>query len=363
MISGENYYKSKFICDEIYRRACDDDFMGYDPFDGLNSSLFRRLEVAKNKVVRIGWVQLNKRSFINFRPLIGVDKARNPKGVALFISGLLERFESRNSNDDLDQAIKLGDWLLGERVDREVWGYGAWGYHFDWAARAFYVPKGKPNAITTCYVAKALYQLWQKTSLDRFRDAAIEAGFFLDSLYTDEAATRFYAYIPGERAFVHNASLWSAAVVIKAAVDLKNQPMIDRAVSVIKQSLDAQKSDGSWNYGALSHHEFIDGFHTGYNLEALSAAQSSLGVEIFKSHIEKGLAFYKDNFFTPEGDVKYYSDNVWPLDTHSVAQAIVTLIRVGRAADDFQLVEKILSRAFDTLYMPKEKRFVYQRSR
>lgn len=199
--------------------------------------------------------------------------------------------------------------------------------------------------------------------MDRFKGAAIEAGLFLDSLHTTEGGAEFYAYIPGERAFVHNASLWAAAVVLRTAVELKNQSMIDRALRVVRQSLDAQQEDGSWAYGTLPHHNFVDGFHTGYNLEAIKSIQDVLGKSNFDPFIRKGLGFYKKNFFTPDGDVKYYSSKIWPLDTHSFSQAVITLIRVGDSLEDLALVERIVERAFDKLYMPSRRRFIYQKNR
>ena len=105
------------------------------------------------------WTQLNKRSIINVRPLLGVPPMRNPKGIGLFILGLLEDYKRTQEVNYLAEAIKLGDWLLTQQSDISIWKHACWGYHFDWNARAFYVPKGKPNIITTIYVFKQLQKL------------------------------------------------------------------------------------------------------------------------------------------------------------------------------------------------------------
>src|SRR4051812_31143180 len=55
---------------------------GYDPYDALNSSL-ARVFPARQKIPRTVLTQLIKRSPVNLRPLLGIRKGLNPKGVAL----------------------------------------------------------------------------------------------------------------------------------------------------------------------------------------------------------------------------------------------------------------------------------------
>lgn len=351
------------VAEDLLSQSREADFCGYDPFDGLNSETFERLGVGRFPLARIAWLQLHKRSPVNVRRIVGVPKRRNPKGIALFILGLIERQHYLDSDGELSEAVALGDWLLGERVDRGVWKHSAWGYHFDWAARAFHVPRGKPNAITTCYVARALYGLGQATGIQRFTDAAIDAGFFLDDLYVRASDVKYYAYIPGESAFVHNASLWSAALVAETAVRKGDERLREHALSVARQSASMQRADGAWVYGTRSHHAFIDGFHTGYNLEALDSLQRTLEIREFDETIERGMDYYRRHFFLVDGTVKYFHDCVWPLDTHSVAQAVVTLVKVGSSEADLVLATDVLSRAYSSLYLPEGKRFVYQKGR
>lgn len=358
---------SKDILMSVVERLLHDaqtaDFCGYDPFDALNSSLFKKSKLDKYQVAAIAWTQLHKRSPINLRRLVGVEKKRNPKGIALFVLGLVALFNSNSNKKYLEIASRLGDWLLSTAVDRSIWENYAWGYHFDWAARAFHVPRGKPNAITTCYVARALYVLGRATGRQAYTDAAIDAGIFLDSLYIDNGCERYFAYIPGESAFVHNANLWSAALVAKSAVQCGSIEMTNRAKLAARQTVSMQRSDGGWAYGTRSHHGFIDGFHTGYNLEALSILQCTLNTREYQQAIEKGMNFYRANFVLEDGTVKYYNDCVWPLDTHSFAEAILTLTNVGGTRKDFEVAHQVIHRAMDVLYLEKKGRFLYQKGR
>ncbi|ANG61168.1 aspartate-semialdehyde dehydrogenase [Marinobacterium aestuarii] len=339
-------------------------FAGYDPFDSLNSTLLQATPFGRSELVRLAWLQLGKRSPINLRPLLRVPKKRNPKGVGLFILGLLEDHRRTGEQQYLNEAKELGDWLLTQRSPREQWQHSCWGYHFDWQARAFYVPAGKPNIITTCYVARALYALGEATAEQGYIEVALDAAHFIvNSLYTEADGRCFYAYIPGETAFVHNASLWGAAWVGFAGARLNDPAMCEQALDVARQSVSEQGADGSWVYGARHHHQFIDGFHTGYNLEALCLLRDALDSGEFDEAIKQGYRYYVNHFFTEDGTAKYYNNNVYPLDMHSVAQAVFTLLKVGGSAADEELCAKVIARALEQLYMPGKKQFVYQKSR
>ena len=341
-------------------------YAGQDPFDGLNSHFFKPLPRLKQGLFGLVWIQFHKRSIFNLRPLFAVPAGRNPKGIGLFILGLLEDYKRTQDNAFLKEAIELGDWLLTQQSKLSVegkaqWQHACWGYHFDWNARAFYVPKGKPNVITTIYVSQALYALGQVTGDNRFTEVALDsAHFIVKTLYSEFDGRKFFAYIPGEEAFVHNASLWGAAWVAFVADVTSNDEYKELALTVARQSVSEQGSDGSWVYGARHHHQFIDGFHTGYNLEALHVLRTALKTAEFDSSIEQGLAFYKQEMFEADGTAKYYNTNRYPLDMHSVSQAVLTLLKVSGEQEDIELAEKIIQQSIDTLYMSKQQRFVYQ---
>lgn len=346
---------------QILENARKDSFAGYDPFDGLNSRIFDWLPSLRKGLIGLAWIQGHKRSAINLRPVLGVPKARNPKGIGLFILGMLEDYQRTKDDSYLNEAQELADWLLTQQSDKSVWNHACWGYHFDWNARAFFVPRGKPNVITTIYVAQALYALGKQVANQQYIDTAFDAAnFIVNTLYSEHDGRQFFAYIPGEEAFVHNASLWGAAWVAFVAVETDNQAYKDLAIKVARQSVSEQGADGSWVYGARHHHQFIDGFHTGYNLEALDLIRKSLKTDEFDSAIDSGMEYYKRELIEEDGTAKYYHNNRYPLDMHSVTQAVITLIKVSGKQQDIELAGKIIRNSIETLYMPGKGRFVYQ---
>lgn len=358
------------ISNTMLAKSKADGFAGYDPFDGLNSGIFELFPALKKGIIGLAWTQFFKRSSINFRPVCGVPKKRNPKGVGLFILGMLEQYQQNNDPVLLNECIELADWLVAQQCDKHEWKHSCWGYHFDWKARAFFVPKGKPNVITTIYVAQALWKLagvlaqQNKHKSEQYRNLALDSGsFIVETLYTEADDRCFFAYIPGETAFVHNASLWAAAWVSVVASYTNNQSYRELALKVARQSVAEQSDDGSWVYGARHHHQFIDGFHTGYNLEALHLIRTSLKVDEFDDAISRGFSYYKENLFEADGTAKYYHNDCYPLDPHSVSQAIITLVKLAQHESDMQLAEKVIVCAINTLYLPEKKQFIYQKTK
>jgi len=340
------------------------DYAGYDPFDSLNSRFLQASPLRHSEVVRLAWLQFGKRSPINFRPLLGVPKKRNPKGVGLFIAGLLQDYRRSGDEVFLQEARRLADWLLTQRSNPEEWQHSCWGYHFDWQARAFYVPAGKPNIITTVYVARALYELGELVVDDQLIEVSLDAANFISKhLYTEVDHRSFYAYIPGEDAFVHNASLWGAAWTCFAGSKLDDAALVDQSLSVANESVKNQAQDGSWVYGGRYHHQFIDGFHTGYNLEALCMLRDALRTSAFDNCIEKGYRYYVNTFFEVDGTAKYFNDSVYPIDMHSFAQAIFTLLKVGGQREDLELCDKVVQRAIDLMFLPSKGQFIYQKTK
>ena len=353
-----------FLNNIILTKARDDNFSGYDPFDLLNSRLLKSTPFIRSEFFRLVWLQFGKNSPINFRPFLRVPKKRNPKGVALFIFGLLEEYQRTDDSDYLKEAQLLGTWLVGHCCDLVSWQHYCWGYHFDWQARAFFVPRGKPNIITTCYVARALYELGKVANDKGLIDIALDAAIFISkSLYTEIDGQCFYSYIPGERAFVHNASLWGAAWCGFVGGELNNRALQEQARRVAMQSVDCQNHDGSWVYGARHHHQFIDCFHTGYNLEALCILRDALETNDFDRSIAIGYDYYLENFLEDDGVVKYYNNKKYPIDMHNVSQAIFTLIKVGGKPSDFILCEKVVNKAVKLLYHHRKNQFIYQKRR
>jgi len=357
----------KLLSEELLCSLREQGYAGFDPFDGLNSRLFNFFQLQRSSFLRLAWLQVHKRLPINLRPLALVARKRNPKGIALFILGLVNDFKRTKEPSLLDEIASLCDWLLTQKQDVNKWGGACWGYHFPWQAKAFYVPEGKPNVITTVYCSRALQEASKLALInsDKYRGFSLSSGEFIyKSLFSkDSQGLPYIAYIPDEKAFVHNASLWGAAWLLFSGKELKKKEWISAAMEVVDRSVSAQGDGGEWVYGSLPHHQFIDGFHTGYNLEAIKFVSKTLQTREYDACLDQGLRYYKENMIGPNGEPYYYNTKPYPYDVHSSSQIVLTLLRVGGTREDIALAAKVIDWTVQHMYLPKEKRFLYQINR
>src|SRR5690606_29017386 len=127
-------------------------FAGWDPYDGLNSKLFKATPLKRWAIARLVMIQGCKRSPINFRKLLMVPKQHNAKGIGLFLNGycnlyrLAEKATSKAGQGDtrfgtaeeiLSRINELAALLL--KMQNTDYSGACWGYNFDWQARRLFL--------------------------------------------------------------------------------------------------------------------------------------------------------------------------------------------------------------------------------
>ncbi len=320
-------------------------FKGWDPYDGLNSKVFQAIPgFSKSRFIRLAWIQLFKRNPINFRKLAIVKKGYNPKGLGLFVTGYCNLYNLDPKEEYLQKIIKLSDQLL----DLKSSGYSGscWGYNFDWQARAFFQPKYTPTVVATSFIADALIEAYEITKDQKYLDTAIDTSLFilndLNRTYDDQGNFSF-SYSPLDKTQVFNASLLGAKLLSQVYRYTADKTLLDEAEKAVKYVCNFQKENGAWAYGTLPYHQWVDNFHTGYNLECIYVYQTISGDNQFSKNISKGLKYYLETFFTKEGISKYYNDSIYPIDIHAPAQLIVTLRKLNVFEENKPLINKVLS--------------------
>jgi hypothetical protein len=332
------------------------DYCGWDVFDGLSSRIFEGTPAYRSRLLRLAWIQLFKRSPINLRYLAGIPKGLNPKGLALFASGLMRLGR-------LEEAGRLLDRLKEVRCA----GYegSSWGYNFPWESRAYYVPAGVPNIVATVFAANAFLDFHQATG-DRqalkFGDDACR--FILSHLVLFEReSTLCFGYIPGENAIVHNANMLGAALLGRVFSINGNESYYSKSKKAISYGLSALNKDYLWPYGERSHHGFIDNFHTGYNLVSLASWSRNTGDRQWEPDLKRAYRTYLDTFWLDDGCPKYYHNSLFPIDTHCSAQGIITLLNLLEYDDRSKgLLEKVLAWVLSNM-QDERGYFYYQKSR
>jgi rhamnogalacturonyl hydrolase YesR len=353
----QSFIKLKNYCE---REA----FKGFDPYDGLNSTLFQAIPfISKNRLARLAWIQLFKRSPLNLRVIAGVKKGYNPKALGLILSGYCNLYNQVKEPMYLDKINFFSEQLSS--LANKSYNEACWGYNFDWQARAFFQPKNTPTVVATTFIASALLDAYEITGEDQLVKMARSACDFIikDLNRTYDVKGNFaFSYSPLDKTVVFNASLLGSRILSRVYSFTKEKELLDPAEKSIAFCCDYQKNDGSWSYGTLDHHQWIDSFHTGYNLECIADYMKYSGDNNFTGNLAKGFNYYIKTFFSDEGVPKYYSNSVYPIDIHSPAQMIITLTKLGILYEYRNLADKVLNWTIDNMQSEKGY-FYYQKNK
>lgn len=340
------------------------DYKGWSKHDALNSPLLAAL-LGWGRWPRILAIQAVMRAPVNIRPLLLVRKAYNPKGLALFAHGLLERHRATGRAEELAEAERLLSLLL-ELRSRGPWSGNAWGYHYPWQDLGFYAPTATPNAVVTSFVCEAFLEAWRTTGKAQYLDVVAGAvPFYLQDLTVlkDEADELCLAYMPlPMRMRVMDVSILIGAVLAQYA-KLANRPeLLPTAERLVRYVVNRQTDYHAWYYtdppgdSPIRH----DNYHTGFILDALWRYMQATGDTDHAGAYRAGLDFYARSHFAKNGAPRWMSDREYPHDIHGAAQGILTFAR--HRAEYPGLAAKVVAWSLVTMYDP-EGRFYYQETR
>jgi hypothetical protein len=302
------------------------DWAGHDPYDALNSSLFDTFPILDSKIPRLVMTQALKRCPVNLRDLLAIPKTQNPKALALFLMSFL-RLSSEDLPDREDLIKEMIRMIAGKRSAGV--SYSCWGYSFPWQTRKNVVPAGSANLVCTTFVANALLDAYDQLGESRCLSmAASAAEYILNELYwKDGNSIHSFSYpLPSLRVQVHNANFLAAALLCRVSKLTGERKFLGPAFDVTRCSAAKQKQDGSWDYGEAPSQRWIDNFHTGFNLGALQAIGRYAQTAEFENAVRRGFEFYRAHFFRKDGAPKYFHNRTYPIDIHSVAQSIITIL-------------------------------------
>ena len=354
---------SKEQLNKVIRRLeshlIDSNYRGWDVFDGLNSKLFNCTPFSKSRFCRLFWIQLFKNSPVNFRFLSIVPKSYNAKGLALLIRGYLNLYKIEGNTDYLKKAYMLADIIMSQREkDRD---YFCCGYNFYWEARAFSVSAFTPNMIVSAFAGQSFLDLYDIDKNSEWLKYSEEIGEFIEKeLILFESDNQIcFGYIPGKDARVHNANLMGARLFARLFHYTGSEKYKKYANDSVNYSINAQYDNGAWPYGEKEHHQWIDNFHTGFNLVAINDVQKYIHVKTWQDEINKGLKYHLENHYLDNMTPKYFNNKLYPIDIHNFAQGIITLITFGYIDKAELLIRKCLELMWDD----NKHYFYYQKTR
>jgi len=329
------------------------EWAGFDPYDALNSALFASTPFAKSRFARLALTQLLKRSPVNLRALLRIKPHQNPKALGLFLSFYARRAKAGDGTAGR-HARTVAQRLLELRSPGV--SHWCWGYSFPWQMRTRLVPRYAPNLVCTTFAAEGLLDAYEAGLGNEYLAPAAGAGEYLArELYWEDGGRAAFAYpLPDITVPIHNANFLGAALLCRLARVTGDSRFVEQALRAARYSVSKQRDDGSWVYGDGPTQQWVDNFHTGFNLCALQSIGAELGTDEFEPALRRGYTFYREHFFTPRGEARYFHDRTYPIDIHSVAQSLITLHAFrDRDTEAGRLAQSVLAWAMSHMWDPR----------
>jgi hypothetical protein len=361
----DNYTEIKNVLNAVLNKADSQNYEGYSKFDGLYSPLTTALSFGLWPL-RLIWSQGVMRAPFNIRPLLLIKKGINPESPALFARSNLDIQTLGMSGPFEKRARKCLDWLLINNSSVKGNFHGlSWGYHHPWQSTGFYQPPGFPNCYITIIVAEALLHGFRVLRDERYLRAARQAcDFIINDLVIlhETEEEKSISYVPKMRTNfrVININAFCSALLAQVGTTTGEIHLVNEARKLMSFVARMQTSEGAWHYTSNPRQSLVahDNYHTGMILDSLMTYRQATGDYRFQNNFDKGLSFYRQKLFTPEGAPRWSSDKTFPLDVHGSGQGVLTFSLSG----DFEMAYRIALWANTNFYKGNGD-FIYQKCR
>lgn len=356
------------VLDRVLETARSDRYEGYSKHDGLNSPFLARL-AGGSRLRRLAAIQVVTRSPVDVRPMMGVRKARNAKGLSLFARALLARHRMTGSADDAGEARELLDWLIAHPAP----GFDglSWGYPYPWQDVGFFAPRHFPNRVVTSFVSQALLDGYETLGDSRYLDAARLAVRFLleapKTLYEDDERWCL-SYVPDNTVnwIVMDVSALTGAVATRLAALTGDGELLRQGGRLIRYVVSKQTGYGAWYYTdpPSASHITHDNYHTGFILDAILQYGLYAGSDEFEPAYRRGIEFYEQRLFEANGAARFMSDRLYPIDIHGCAQGVITFsLQQRHLSAGAATATRVLNWTLENMWDPSSGWFCYQRRR
>ncbi len=355
------------ILTKVLNAAEKEEYSGYSKFDALNSPLLNKISF-NNKWLRLIYTQFVKEIPFHIRPLLRVNKSKNPKGIALFARAYFFLYQKTSDPAYLRKGESLIHWLL-ENPSR---GYKhlCWGYNFIWQNTIFLQDMFEPNAVVSVFVGEALVHAYRVTENEKYLNAACSVADFilkdLPVLYNanDELAV---AYVLRDvDAVVLNNQILTGAYLVKVWRHTKEERLFKTVVKLMNYTVNRATDYYAWYYTHPKEKSPIihDNYHTGGILDGLIEYFEETGDDRYMKVYWKGLEYYQNNLFEYDGAPRWMNNRKYPFDIHGSAQGIITFNKASRHKPEYQRqAEVIYTWAVRNLYRENKHDFAYRQGR
>jgi hypothetical protein len=333
-----------------------EEYKGYDPYDTLNSW------------VPFGWlgkwgkpigIQIQKRNPINIRPLIGIKKDYNPKAIGLLLHTYSLMYEQEPTDEIKGEIDFLFNWLIENRT--EGFKNFCWGYNFDWASSEKLLKAFSPTIVVSVFIAKGIIAYYKALNDPKALEVLTSIGDFIqeDLGQSKDESGICFSYSTIEVDCCYNASMLGSELFAFLYQETKIEKYKDLAIQSTNFVVDKQKENGKWNYSIKlesgKERTQVD-FHQGYVLDSIGYVMKYIpsAKSQYLSYFKKGLEYYQQNQFLPNGQSLYRAPAKWPVEIHNQAQGIVSFARWADFDNSYlNQAKKIAAYSIENMLSPK----------
>jgi hypothetical protein len=320
-------------------------YKGYDPYDTLSSYIpFVRI----NKWMAIIATQIQKRNPINIRPLLGIKKDYNPKGLGLMLHAY-SILQKKQPSKDYSKQIELLIHLLIELSTKGYSGY-CWGYNFGWCSPEKYLKPYSPTSVATAFIIKGFYAAYQINPTEEIKSIILSASDFVlcDLAFTEDESGICYSYSTEKKDICYNASLLAGEILAINYAITKNELIKTKCNKIVSYVVNLQHNDGHWAYSknkANGNERTQTDFHQGFVLESISNIISLCDIKdsVIEQSINKGCNYYIIEQFESTGRSLFRIPKKYPTDIHYQAQGIITLCRLNHNSAELHSFAKTIA--------------------
>lgn len=327
-------------------------YASYDPYDAL-SARFPWSLARRNRLAARVLTQFVKTSPVNVRPALGI----RPRVLSKTWSDLASAALLRQRRGDPQAGADAARFF--ERLRAEIVpGYSGacWALATPYVTRFTNSPGGDGNVFWTINAAVAYLESYELNGGAADLAVARSAVDFIrrDLGVVDEGDDGVWLrYFAGHEACVYNVAALGGALFRRVARYTGEDDLAQLGMRALRFVIRHQNSDGSWNYARGPQGAWVDGFHTGYVLEALLQTALWDGDAPARAALERGAAFYRETLFDPDGVPRYSTASRFPVDVQNCAQAIQTLSRLAWIDPDaLEQAERVAQAVVRQLWIP-----------
>jgi len=323
---------------------------GYDPYDFISLNRFTRSLMIDfkelsffKKVVRFSIERLGLVFPRLLRKVLFIKKKVHPTylGCMMHTYVLLSKQDKYKYADEIDLYRSE---LIRLRSEKSV--HYAWGVPFSWLSGGVELQEGTPFAVTANWIGSAFIDLYELTENPEDLEIAISAcEFILNDLHQTqfEDGTICFSYSPQKADLINNANLFAADLLVKVGKVTGNQTYLQTAKKAIDFTISTQLDSGLIPYTAKSESLFNDSYHGSYELQCLFRAWKYFEDPSYLRGFNTYFDYYMNAYFKEDGNVSKYSNKMYPIDSTSLADALILFAEVREYVDVSEYVDRIMN--------------------